>query len=203
MQIPSCSATYFALSCAIVSTTRHRAHPLLLMTVHRSLPHRALGARAARQSSPAGRAQLPKFLLRRADLRAGDRARYAGRNDELTWCSAHWWGGQVSPWPGRVHVRDLRHAQRSKPDQACAIRRPSTHFASWLTPYFALNSAIVSTTSQDALGAHQSSPASRTQVPKFLLRGAELHVPAPSDLGRLADCHASASGRGPPRLGWC
>ena len=69
MQIPSCLTTYFDLNSAIVSTTNHYAHPFLLIAVHRSLPDRALGALAARQSGPARRTELLKFLLRRADLR--------------------------------------------------------------------------------------------------------------------------------------
>jgi hypothetical protein len=173
------------------------------MAVRRRLPDRAHGARTARQTSAARRTQLPKFLLHHADLRAGDGARHDGRSDRLTWCSAHWWGGHVSPRPDRVHARDLRDAQRPRTDQVCAIQRQVKHIASWPAPYFALNSAIVSTTSHDALGVHQSSPVGRTQLRTLLLRCADLHVPAPKGLGRLAGCRASASGRAPPRIGWC
>ena len=212
MQIPSCSATYFALGSAIVSRTSHGAHPPLAMARHRRLPGGALRAPAVRQSSPARRAQLLKFFLHRADLRADDRWRCDGRNDELTWCSIHWRGGQGSPRPAQVPARDLRHARRSNCDQVCAIRRADIQIPSWLAPYFALKFAVVSTTGHDASGVHMSSAAGRIQLPKFLPRCADLHVPARRGRGTLtpsqltvfvAEHDTSASGRGPPRLKWC
>jgi len=212
MQIPSCSATYFALSSAIVSTSSHGAHQVPAMALHRGLLHSAVGALAGHRSSPARSTQLLKFLLHRADLRAGEVQRCDGRSDGLTWCSSHCRGAQESPWPARVRPRDLRRTQRPKSDQVCATWRLLMQIPSWLAPYFALNYAVVSATSHDAPGVHRSSAASRTQLPKFLPRCADLHVPARRGLGTLtpsrltvfvAEHHTSASGRGPPRRGWC
>ena len=195
-----------------MSTSSHGAHPVLVTALHRPLPHGALGALAVRRSCPARRTELLKFLLRGADLRTGDGWRCGGRSDELTWRSTQWRGCQGSPWPARVRARDLRQVQRFESDQVCAIQKILMQMRSWLTPYFALNFAVVSATSHHALGVHKSSAASRPQLPKFLPRCADLHVPARRGLGTLTPSkltvfvpvhHTSASGRGPPRRGRC